>query len=92
MGRHRSDAPLGWMDVFSMYLTNSIIKCTLIVEMLISHVYMHVLNTVIIKYACTKMKVRVRCTSLGRIESFPCILQTQFVLVTCRSYKVECPL
>ena len=92
MGRHRSDAPLGWMDVFSMYLTNSIIKCILIVEMLISHVYMHVLNTVIIKYACTKMKVRVRCTSLGRIESFPCILQTQFVLVTCRSYKVECPL
>lgn len=75
-----------------MYLTNLIIKCNLIVEMLISHVYMHVLNTVIIKYARTKMKVRVGCTSLGRIESLPCILQTQFVLVTCRSYKVECPL
>lgn len=74
MGRYRFDVFLGWMDVFFMYFINLIIKCILIVEMLILYVYMYVLNIVIIKYVCIKMKVCVRCIFLGRIEFFLCIL------------------
>lgn len=60
--------------VFFMYFINLIIKCILIVEMLILYVYMYVLNIVIIKYVCIKMKVCVGCIFLGRIEFFLFIL------------------